>query len=321
MKKHTLDVALEHAIEGNLDKSEKLLKKLPSDDLRAQFNLGWHELRKGNLYKGYEKLNTGRWINIFGSPPLQTHMPIWSGPNPRILLRSEGGLGDHIANARFAKQMAKHGTVTLTTDASLVSLLSRIDGVSECSCECIGIPEHDVWVPGMSAPYVLKMEYKDLSGAPYLHAKPRTLSGKFKIGLRWSGNPQFEHEQHRKFDKQLMLDLAKIEGPTFYSLQRDYDMVDVPFTDLRNEMNTWEDTASILTGLDLVITSDTSIAHCAGALGIPTWIVLPILPYYMWALPGDTTPWYDSVRLFRQTKYGNWDKPFIDVKNALMKIL
>ena len=320
-KQHPLDTALDYAIRGNVNKSEKILRKLEHDDPRAQFNLGWHELRHGNLYEGYEKLNTGRWINIFGSPPLQTPMPIWSGPNPKILLRSEGGLGDHIINARFAKQLSKYGTVTLTTDPSLINLLSRVDGVSECTCECTGIPEHDVWVPAMSAPYVLKLSYKDLSGEPYLRATPRKLEGKLKIGLRWAGNPQFEHEQHRKFNKQLMLDLANISGPTFYSLQRDNDLVDVPFTDLRHEMKSWEDTADILTGLDLVITSDTSIAHCSAALGVPTWIVIPILPYYMWALPGETTPWYNSVRLFRQIEYGNWDKPFLDIKQEILKLL
>lgn len=321
-KKHPLDIALTHAIHGELNKSEKILKKLAMEyDPRAIFNLGWHDLRHGKLYDGYNKLNAGRWINSFGSPPLQTKKPIWAGPNPKILLRSEGGLGDQIANARFATELSKYGEVTLTTDATLVNLLSQIKGITTTKCECEGIPDHDVWIPAMSTPYVLQMEYENLSGKPYLYATPKKLDGKFKVGLRWAGNPQFEHEQHRKFDKQLMIDLAKIEGPTFYALQRDTDLVDVPFNDLRNDMKTWEDTASILAGLDLVITSDTSIAHCAGALGIPTWIIIPILPYYMWALPGDFTPWYDSVRLFRQTKYGDWNQPFHDIKTQLQKIL
>lgn len=320
-KQHPLDIALEHAIHGQLDKSEKILRKIPIDDPRAQFNLGWHEMRKGNLYKGFEKLNYGRWINVFGSPPLSTQTPIWSGPTPTILLRSEGGLGDHIINARFATDISRYGKVILTTHPELVSLLSRIDGVFKCVSDKDEIPIHDVWVPAMSAPYVLKMEYKDLTGTPYLKTTPRKLDGKFKIGLRWSGNPKFEHEHHRKFDKQLMLDLVKIPGPTFYSLQRDYDLVDVSFTDLRNEMQTWEDTASILAGLDLVITSDTSISHCAAALGIEVWNIVPVLPYYPYALPGNKTPWYDSMTLFRQEKYGNWDIPFKKIRQKLQEKL
>jgi len=114
-----------------------------------------------------------------------------------------------------------------------------------------------------------------------------------------------------------MLDLADIPGATFYSLQRDHDLFDVSFTDLRHKMKTWEDTARVLAGLDLVITSDTSVAHCSAALGIETWIIVPILPYYPWALPGNCTSWYDSVKLYRQSTYGNWDAPFEQIKKDL----
>jgi hypothetical protein len=317
---HPLDIALKLAIEGEPDWSETILRGQPQDDPRVAFNLGWHELRHGNLHSGMDLMNAGRLINVFGSPPLPTHSPLWRGPAPTIILRSEGGLGDHIINARFATQLAQHGKVILLTHKSLVSVLSNIEGVSECLPDTIEeLPHHDYWVPAMSAPYVLKMEYSDLSGKPYLTTTPRKLKGKFKVGLRWAGNPQFEHEQHRKFDPQLMLDLATIKGATFYSLQRDTDLIDVPFTDLRNDMNTWEDTASILAGLDLFITSDTSVAHCAAALGVETWIITPILPYYLWALPGNTTPWYDSVKLFRQTTYDSWTEPFNNIREQLIQ--
>lgn len=314
---HPLDLALKLAIEGKADLSEDILRAQSMQDPRVAFNLGWHELRHGNLLRGMDLMSAGRVLNVFGSPPLQTDAPIFRGPNPTILLRSEGGLGDHIINARFASNLAEHGTVILTCAPSLVSLLKDIPGVSQAIPDNGELPPHDYWVPAMSAPYILKLEYKDLSGLPYLKVTPRKLEGKFKVGLRWSGNPQFEHEQHRKFDKRLMLDLAKVEGPTFYSLQRDEDLVDVPFADLRNEMPDWKSTASILTGLDLVITSDTSVAHCAAALGVETWIVVPVLPYYTWTLPGDKTPWYDSVKLYRQQKYGSWREPFAEIMNDL----
>jgi len=317
---HPLNVALKLAIEGEADWSEKILRDQPQDDPRVAFNLGWHELRHGNLYRGMDLMSAGRVLSVFGSPPPNTPAPIFRGPNPTILLRSEGGLGDHIINARFATQLSQYGKVILSTHPSLVNLLKTIDGVSDVISDVTEeLPDHDYWVPAMSAPYVLKLDYKDLTGTPYVKAKSKKLNGKFKVGLRWSGNPQFEHEQHRKFDKQLMLDLANMEGATFYSLQRDEDLVDVPFTDLRHKMKTWVDTASILTGLDLVITSDTSVAHCAAALGIETWIVVPVLPYYIWALPGEKSPWYDAVTLFRQEQYGNWDAPFKKIHDKLQQ--
>jgi len=317
---HPLNVALKLAIEGEADWSEKILRDQPQDDPRVAFNLGWHELRHGNLYRGMDLMSAGRVLSVFGSPPPNTPAPIFRGPNPTILLRSEGGLGDHIINARFATQLSQYGKVILSTHPSLVNLLKTIDGVSDVISDVTEeLPDHDYWVPAMSAPYVLKLDYKDLTGTPYVKAKSKKLNGKFKVGLRWSGNPQFEHEQHRKFDKQLMLDLANMEGATFYSLQRDENLVDVPFTDLRHKMKTWVDTASILTGLDLVITSDTSVAHCAAALGIETWIVVPVLPYYIWALPGEKSPWYDAVTLFRQEQYGNWDAPFKKIHDKLQQ--
>lgn len=317
---HPLDIALALAIEGKFELSEDILRAQDPFDPRVKFNLGWHALRTGNLLEGFEGLDAGRWINVFGSPPLNEQTSIWRGPKPTILLRSEGGLGDHIINARFATPLSKYGTVVLTTAKSLVPILSQIDGVSACyPDDSRDVPFHDYWVPAMSAPRILQLEYATLSGAPYLKVPPRALDGKFKVGLRWSGNPQFEHEQHRRFNSQMMIDLAKIDGATFYSLQRDTDLIDVPFTDLRHEMKTWEDTAAILAGLDLVITSDTSITHCAAALGIEVWNIIPIMPYYLYAVPGNTTPWHDTMTLYRQEVYGEWSQPFEKITQDLQE--
>lgn len=317
---HPLDLALSFAIQGKPEVSEDILRAQDPFDVRVKFNLGWHNLRKGNFAEGFEGLDAGRWISVFGSPPINEGTSIWRGPTPTILLRSEGGLGDHIINARFATELSKYGKVVMTTEKQLVPLLSQIEGVSECYPDNQrDIPFHDYWVPAMSAPRLLKLDYSTLSGKPYLKATPRKFDGKFKVGLRWSGNPQFEHEQHRRFDPRLMLDLANIEGATFYALQRDTDLIDVPFTDLRNDMGTWEDTASILAGLDLLITSDTSITHCAAALGVEVWNIIPIMPYYLYALPGNKTPWYDSMTLYRQEVYGDWSHPFIKIKEDLLQ--
>lgn len=319
---HPLDVALKLAIEGEPDWSEAILREQSLSDPRVAFNLGWHELRHGNLHRGMDLLSAGRVLNVFGNTPLATSAPIFRGPNPTIILRSEGGLGDHIINARFAKELSQYGQVIVMTHPALVGLLSTIDGVSEVIPDTVDeLPAHDYWVPAMSAAYVLKLEYPDLSGAPYLKATSRSLPGEFKVGLRWSGNPQFEHEQHRRFDPELMLQLAGIPGATYYSFQRDNDLRDVPFTDLRGDMTDWIATAELLAAMDLVITSDTSVAHCAAALGVPTWVVTPVLPYYTWARPGTTTPWYDSVTLYRQAKYGEWGSVFDRISTDLTAMI
>lgn len=173
----------------------------------------------------------------------------------------------------------------------------------------------------MSAAHILGYDSDNFPGGAYLNAEPKKLfskQGTLKVGIRWAGNPEFEHEQHRKFDPQPLLDLHNINGITLYSLQRDNDLVDgLPFADLRDQMKTWEDTASIIQGLDLVITSCTSIAHLSAALGKETWVIVPVLPYYAWAVPKEKTVWYDSVKLFRQETYGNWDAPLTAVREAL----
>jgi hypothetical protein len=177
----------------------------------------------------------------------------------------------------------------------------------------------------MSAPYIFNMEYDDLDGSPFispinptkLYAKPNTL----KVGIRWSGNPKFEDEQHRRFPPELMINLHDVPNTTFYSIQRDENCIDgLPFSDLRDSLKSWEDTANIIAGCDIIITSCTSIAHLAGAMGIPTWIITPVMPYYTWAVPEETSKWYDSVRLFRQVKYGEWDVPFEKMREELTKL-
>ena len=306
---HPLDVALDACLKGDFNTSYDILDKM-RDDPRALFNLGWHECRKGNLSKGMRLMDAGRFINVFGSPPIPGI--IWRNEDLAgkvLLLRLEGGFGDQIHQVRFARDFAAKGArVVISCSHELAPFLSA-NGHT-----CVSSPAHlhyDYWMPGMSAAHVLGMEYSTVSGKPYLDAPATPLKGAFKVGVKWGGNPQFEHQQHRLFPSRLMTGLHDLPGTTFYSLQRDdYIIPDLPFEDLGPRMRTWQDTASLLKGLDLVISSCTSVAHLAGALGIPTWIVIPVLPYYLWAPPGTRTPWYDSVTLFRQQVYGNWDAPF-----------
>ena len=118
-----------------------------------------------------------------------------------------------------------------------------------------------------------------------------------------------------------MIGLNDIPNTTFYSLQRDENTIDgLPFADMQEKMKSWDETANIIADLDLVISSCTSIAHLSAAMGKPTWIVIPIMPYYTWSVPGEKSAWYDSVRLFRQEKFGEWDEPFQKIREELTKL-
>jgi hypothetical protein len=323
---HPLDIALQFCINGNPTESENILKSLPNNDPRVLFNLGWHEMRHGNLKKGFEYMNCGRFINVFGLPALPGK--IWkdeSLENKTLLFRCEGGYGDQILNFRFAKRFQEMGARVLVSCAPELKALFSRHGFICVDNEVIMCAHYDYWVPAMSAAYVLDIEYDKLDGSAYIFPNnPLNLFSnekKLKVGIRWSGNPEFEHEQHRRFPPELMIDLHNTSNTTFYSLQRDSNTKNgLPFSDMADKMKSWDDTANIIAGLDLVITSCTSIAHLAAAMGIPTWIVVPIMPYYTWSYPGDKSFWYNSVTLFRQEEYGNWDKPFDDIKKELIKL-
>ncbi len=324
-----LDQQLISGLRGDFETGQKIankLKKISPSCNKAAFNRAWYEMRNGNLLEGLKNLDAGRWEKVFGDPPLPTKKPIYHSENLNgkyLLMCSEGGLGDEIINARFATDFANKGAkVILTCDPGLASVFSRIEGVSAV----IGhrrSPEiyHDYWVPAMSAARILEYNYDDLTGKPYLSVDPEYKKkwsqyflkhfpkNKKRIGLRFYGNPQFEHEQFRRFDPKSLIDAVEsaIHQP-WINLQK--EETDLP-------METWEDTLAILDQLDLVITSCTSVAHASAALGKVTWVIVPILPYYIWALPTSTSPWYNSVRLFRQEKFQDWSHVFVEINSAL----
>lgn len=328
-KKHPLDIALQHSIKGEREVAEKILRSLPQDDPRVLFNLGWYDLQHGEFEKGMAGMAVGRWLNVFGSPPLGAGTPIWKGEdltNKAILFHSEGGFGDQIINIRFAQHFKELGAKVITScSPQLFPIFRELPYVDHCvHSEYAKGVDHDYWVPAMSAAQVLKLSYQTLSGKAYIPKFiSRKLSEKFNVGIRWAGNPQFEHEQHRKFDPASLLNLHNIDGVQLYSFQRDADTIELPdnIIDLQNELKTWKDTAEYISGLDLMITSCTSVAHLSAAMGIPTWIIVPTLPYYLWALPGNKSPWYDCVTLFRQEQYGNWDIPLKNIEVELRKKL
>lgn len=320
---HPLEESYKKALEGKLNESEEILRKHENDDSRFKFNLGWHEMRHGRLKSGYECLNHGRFLNIFGLPPIKG--VLWKDEDLKgkvLLFRCEGGFGDQIINFRFAENFKKMGAnVVVSCAPALKEIFSR-HGYICVDNEVVSSIYYDYWIPAMSAPYLLNLEYSDLSGKPYIFPKEKKQlysKGKnLKVGIRWSGNPEFEHEQHRRFPSELMISLSDVPNTTFYSFQRDENTIDgLPFSDLKESLKTWDDTASFIEGCDLIISSCTSVAHLAASMGKPTWIVIPLLCYYTWILSGDSSPWYDSVRLFRQEKFGEWDGVFNKIRKEL----
>jgi hypothetical protein len=315
-----LDLQRNASLRGDFDLGWELCQLAEEDDNRALFNKGWYLLRQGDLQAGMAHLDCGRPENVFGNA-VPSAMPIWCGEplhNKTILLNLEGGLGDQIHGSRFAIDLAELGAkVVLAGSPELASILSTIPGVSAfVESNAAGGVYHHYWVPSMSVVRPLQYEYKDIKGDAYI-SYPKTIkkSKRLRVGLRWSGNPQFEHEQHRRFDPTPLFNLKDVD---LISLQKDSD-IEIPDHVKKPKLDTWDDTLSVISGLDLVITSCTSVAHLSAAMGKPTWIIVPILPYYLWALPGNKTVWYDSVTLFRQDKFGDWTNALNEVTKELAK--
>ena len=305
---------------------------------RHSFNRGWFLLQDGEYQEGCKLLEHGRFLNVYGSPPLKTDAPLFnpskdSIEGKSIIISLEGGYGDEIIHARFARSFKKLGAskVYLAASPELVSVFERmpeVDGV--ILRNAAHTVQHDYWVPGFSAGWLSGNTFEKFEDEPYLTAKPESVeiwkniikSDKIKVGIRWAGNPKFEHQQFRRFPPEFITNLKNYPELEIYSLQRDHNIIQLPegVQDLQHLLLSWEDTMAAIENLDIVITSCTSIAHLAGAMGKETWVVVPILPYHTWT-PGapesTTSPYYKCVRLFRQQEARSWNATFQDLYKAL----
>lgn len=323
---HDLDLQLAASTVGDFAEGWRLAQKLEVEEPtnhRAAYNRGWYLLSQGQIQKGYQLLDRGRMSGVFGNkrPDVPT-MP-WDGKSKgTVLLYLEGGLGDQIHQVRYARLIAARGCrVVVSCTGELASLFIGVEGVSAViQHEAVFGIYHDFYVQGMSAVVPLGLELGDISGKPYIE-KPITINNRSKrIGLRWQGQSKFEHEHHKKFPYELMFQAVKEADAEFISLQRDEGADACPGWVKKVKLDTWEDTRHAVATCDLVISSCTSIAHLSAAMGIETIIITPVMPYFLWAINGSRTPYYDSVKLYRQEVFGEWELPFNQIKNILGKI-
>lgn len=327
VEKKDLDLQLSATLKGDFEEAWKLAEKINQeepDNLRGNFNRGWHLLRQGKFQEGYKLMDKGRLCGIFGNAAPAVSTPKWDGKSKgTVLLNLEGGLGDQIHQVRYAKNIADRGCkVIISCDKELAPLFVDVKGVSaivEKTTErdvSFGV-YHNFWVGGMSAVVPLGFELKDISGKPYINKPKKVKKNKKVIGLRWQGSNEFEDQHHKKFPYDLMFDAVKNIDAEFISLQRDEGEEDRPDWVKKVSLETWKDTKKAIASCDLVITSCTSVSHLAAAMGIDTWVVVPVMSYFLYAQEGEKNPYYKSMTLFRQKEYGNWEDPFKCIEERL----
>jgi Glycosyltransferase family 9 (heptosyltransferase) len=267
--------------------------------------------------------------------------PLWLGKQlidgKTILVHVDEGLGDTIQFVRYVPMLAARGAkVVLVVDDALCPLLSELSGVSKCLSYRTGkFPDFDMYCPMSSLPLAFGTTLETVpSAVPYLPAAPRAYveawkqrlgpHDRLRVGLVWSGNPKHANDHNRSLPLRALSPIRDLDA-TFISLQKDPRPEDqavlrewTEIVDLTAHLTDFVETAALVSCLDLVITVDTSVAHLAGALGCPTWILLPYTPDYRWLLNRDDSPWYPSVRLFRQTESRDYADVIQRVRSELI---
>lgn len=317
------------------------VRTLDPDSADATFYLATIHLLQGHLEIGWSEYES-RWQTAAGRRQRWTFsQPQWKGEplkDERILIYAEQGLGDTLNFVRYVPLVAaRGGQVILEVQPRLRRLLSATEGAWQVLSRGDTLPDFTWQCPLMSLPLAFATELSTIPAKiPYVHPHPalvekwrERLPGEtLRVGVAFAGSPDQGLDRWRSIPLAQIAPLTNLEGTTFYSLQmgasaEQIKQLDPParLVDLRDEQEDFSDTAAIVANLDLVISVDTSVAHLAGSMGKPVWILLHNAPDWRWLLEREDSPWYPTARLFRQSTHGNWQDVVTRLERELRKLL
>ena len=308
------------------------------DFANAHLNEGFCRLLMGDFERGLKKYEW-RWQLDPRSPARRNfRQPLWLGSEPlagkAVLLHAEQGLGDTIQFCRYARLVAERGArVLLEVQSEVRPLLNDLEGVSGIYTKGESLAPFDYHCPLLTLPLAFNTRLETIPAeVPYLFSDPEKkarwqarLGDKMspRIGLVWSGSARHDDDRNRSLPLARLIQAIPPQMQ-LYSLQKVVREADHPllrsrpdFAHFGDELQDFSDTAAIASQMDLVISADTSVAHLAGALGKPVWILLPFAPDWRWLLNRSDSPWYPTARLFRQPAPGSWDDVLYNVTTAL----
>lgn len=327
---------------GRFDEARPMFETalaLRPDDATAGYNLGLLDLLRGDFktgWQGYELRSRAGNVNLAACRSTE---PRWTGeprPDATLLIHAEQGLGDNIQFARYVELAAERvGKVVLEVPEPLAGLFSQIAAADKLVRRDQPLPAHDFHIPIMSLPVVFETDEGSIPWpGPYLAADParagewrrrleRSGSGRH-VGLVWSGNPEHKRDRERSLPLSVLEPLLRVEGVTLHALQigpAAEDLAGGPFKGRMKRLfprqYPLEDVAATIAALDLVIGVDTSLVHLAGALGRPVWTLITYVPDWRWMLGRTDSPWYPTMRLFRQPARGDWVSVVAEVAREL----
>jgi len=300
----------------------------------ARMNQCLLQLLQGDYVNGWRNYET-RW-KVY--TPRTSPQPLWLGAplrGARVLLHAEQGLGDSIQFLRYVPLVqAAGGRVLLDLPEKLLRLAAQIPGVLAMVKTGDSLPYFDCHCPLMSLPLALGTTLETVPArVPYLSVPPDALAAAaalswpesgLRVGLAWTGNPDHPKNHFRSVSLDLLEPLFNLRSVHFFSLQmgpgaKELVARNLPITDLAPVTGDMADTAAQMVHLDLIITIDTSMAHLAGALARPVWVLLGHSPDWRWLLDREDSPWYPTARLFRQPSHGDWPSVIARVRTALQE--
>ncbi len=309
----------------------------------GHFNLSVAYLLKGNFKEGWEesqyRLRKQDVSKSFYPYHLDFTQPYWDGSDIKgktILLWAEQGLGDVVQFIRYVPMVfEKTDKIIVECQKELITLMQRINSIHQVVAQGQQLPDFDVHCPLLTLPLVFNTTLQTIPAAiPYIMSDRQKVlmwlqrlqsdSARLKVGLCWAGNPAHKNDRIRSISLDLFSQLGEMEDVTFYSLQKGEAAGQtgnppngMHLVDYTNDLNDFSDTAALIENLDLVISVDTVIVHLAGALGKPVWTLLPFMPDWRWMLDRGDSPWYPTMRLYRQPAYGDWNSVLRMIKHEL----
>ena len=329
-------------LEASISDLQKAIE-LDHNNPEYAYNLSFDYLLSGEFVTGWGLYETRFLTKNFINSTKPTSDNRWHGhhdiSNKTLLIYPEQGLGDQIQFARYALILKGMGAkIIMPVEPPLIKLMQSLHPdihVTTSMQSFSSLPPHDFHVPLMSLPGILNTDLESIPSTDrYLYADPSTESkwysrvphhSKLQIGIAWSGSQTHVNDHNRSMSLGKLFPFFNLDVD-WHSLQTDIRPVDehllgqTPLIDWRNELHNFDETAGLIEQLDLVITVDTSVAHLSAALGKPTWIMLAFAPDFRWLLDRADSPWYPSVRLFRQPQPGDWDNVIAQVTDSLIKL-
>jgi tetratricopeptide (TPR) repeat protein/ADP-heptose:LPS heptosyltransferase len=307
---------------------------------RAHFNLSCVLLLLGDFHNGWKEY-FWRWgLEEFSIPDFK--QPLWDGSEfsgKTLFIHTEQGFGDMIQIVRYIPLVASRGgKIIIQCQKALLQLVKNVAGVEQVIGEDEPLPDFDLHFPLLCLPMIFNANLENIPAeVPYIRAdallvkhwkeKMQADTSSVKVGLIWQGNPVHKRDCGRSIAFEKFTSLQRIGNVSFYSLQKGpgsehakNPLSGMKLIDFMDEVHDFSDTAALIDNLDLVISVDTSVAHLAGAMGKPVWTLIQSAPDWRWMLDREDSPWYPTMRLFRQPQAGDWDSVIMMVERELRKL-